>query len=308
MRISIFLFHRVNDSKDPLWPPMTTKRFQEVTRYIAKNHTVIGLDELYEAINGKAIKTNKPLASISFDDGFKDNIEYAAPILSKQGLTATYYVVTSCMDQGRATWTYLLDQLLLGTKMKNIRLDRITDTNLQSAKLQSISNKAKYSFQLKHHLKSADEKYRSEVMEEIKSTLLDVNQENPMMDWKDIRQLISEGFTIGSHTVNHPPLATLEDEERIRFELAFSRQRITDETGITPIAIAYPVGSFDQRTTRLSEEAGYLMGMAVEQRVSNLNEDNMFALPRLELYQENRLKTWLRMKGMQQRIKNMIHS
>ena len=41
-----------------------------------------------------------------FDDGYKDNIEYAAPILRQFKCPASFYVVTDCIDRNVPTWTY----------------------------------------------------------------------------------------------------------------------------------------------------------------------------------------------------------
>ncbi|MBK7956947.1 MAG: polysaccharide deacetylase family protein [Bacteroidetes bacterium] len=44
-----------------------------------------------------------------FDDGYLDNLEYAAPILAKYKVPASFYVVTDCIDQntslGRIYWS-----------------------------------------------------------------------------------------------------------------------------------------------------------------------------------------------------------
>ena len=53
---------------------------------------------------------------ILFDDGYKDNLDFAAPILSRYQCPASFYVVTQCIDQNIPTWTYQVDYLFQYTR------------------------------------------------------------------------------------------------------------------------------------------------------------------------------------------------
>jgi peptidoglycan/xylan/chitin deacetylase (PgdA/CDA1 family) len=129
--------------------------------------------------------------------------------------------------------------------------------------------------------------------------------ENRMMNWNDIRQLDSGGFIIGSHSQTHPMLASLQNETEISDELNKSAQRIQQEIGKFPKTISYPIGSYDERVVRLSAKAGYKYGLAVEQRFFNTGKDEVFKIPRVELYQEPWWKVQLRMNGIYSRVKNL---
>jgi peptidoglycan/xylan/chitin deacetylase (PgdA/CDA1 family) len=61
-------------------------------------------------------------ATIMFDDGYKDNIDYAAPILEKYGCKASFYVVTDCIDKNIPTWTHVLDHTFQYTHINTIDL------------------------------------------------------------------------------------------------------------------------------------------------------------------------------------------
>ena len=66
-------------------------------------------------------------------------------------------------------------------------------------------------------------------------------------------------MTIGSHTVTHPILAALPEDDQHR-ELVDSRERIGQMLGAKPDLLAYPVGgptAFTEVTKRLAREAGY---------------------------------------------------
>jgi peptidoglycan/xylan/chitin deacetylase (PgdA/CDA1 family) len=100
-------------------------------------------------------------------------------------------------------------------------------------------------------------------------------------------------------------LASLQNESEIADELKISAQRIQQEVGRSPRTISYPIGSYDERVVSLSAKAGYQYGLAVEQQFFKPGKDNIFKIPRVELYQEPWWKVQMRMNGIYSRLKNL---
>jgi peptidoglycan/xylan/chitin deacetylase (PgdA/CDA1 family) len=81
----------------------------------------------------------------------------------------------------------------------------------------------------------------------------------PNLTWDDVRTMAGMGFEIGSHTVNHPNLATLSHEETWG-ELIESRQTLEKQLGRPVRWFAYPFGGpgdFRPDQADLVREAGY---------------------------------------------------
>jgi peptidoglycan/xylan/chitin deacetylase (PgdA/CDA1 family) len=88
-----------------------------------------------------------------------------------------------------------------------------------------------------------------------------VGGEDPsFLDWTELRRLESLGFTIGSHTVHHVPLAAVPPDVAYR-ELVDSRRLLSRRLGADVTAIAYPMGSADARVAALAKRAGYVLGL-----------------------------------------------
>src|SRR5438477_9591829 len=121
MIIKNFLFHRVSDDADRLWPPMSTSLFRSLIAYITRQYHVVNLEEYL--LSNERIQTKKRLATILFDDGYKDNIEYAVPILGEYKCPASFYVVSDCIDKNIPTWTYITDYLFQHTRVQALELD-----------------------------------------------------------------------------------------------------------------------------------------------------------------------------------------
>ncbi|MDA3818846.1 MAG: polysaccharide deacetylase family protein [Candidatus Delongbacteria bacterium] len=97
----------------------------------------------------------------------------------------------------------------------------------------------------------------------------------------------------------------LERKELLEGPLNNSGRRIEEETGEFPLTISYPVGSYDKRTIKAAKKAGYKYGLAVHQRFYNPDNDDLFEIPRTELYNETWLKTKMRINGNLERIKKL---
>lgn len=96
---NILMFHRVNSYDfDSLTTP--THGFEETIREISTNYRAISLRELIGKIKNKAKIESKSVA-VTFDDGYKDNFENAAPILLKYGIPATFFVTSGYINSQR---------------------------------------------------------------------------------------------------------------------------------------------------------------------------------------------------------------
>ena len=122
MVIRNFLFHRVSDEPDRLWPPTSTSLFKSIISYLTRRYHVVNLEDYL--LSGETLKTRKKIVAISFDDGYKDNIQYAVPIMKEYKCPASFYVSTNCIDKNIPTWTYVLDFLFQNTKKRDISLER----------------------------------------------------------------------------------------------------------------------------------------------------------------------------------------
>jgi peptidoglycan/xylan/chitin deacetylase (PgdA/CDA1 family) len=305
MVIRNFLFHRVSNEPDLMWPPMKPSLFSEIISHLTRKFSVVPLEHYLD--NPGDFQSKRNLATVLFDDGYKDNIEMAVPILSQHKCPASFYVVTDCIDNNIPTWTYIIDNVILKTKKQRLELgyDFVPEKYKSLLlKLNDLSNPEVK--EVKPWLKKLPNPQRLLIIRSILSQCDDVQMpDNKMMNWNDIRQLDSDGFIIGSHSHTHPMLASLQNESEITEELKLSAQRIQQELGKNPQTISYPVGSYDERVVNLSVQEGYQYGLAVKQQFFSPGKDNVFKIPRVELYQEPWWKVHLRINGIYSRLKKI---
>jgi peptidoglycan/xylan/chitin deacetylase (PgdA/CDA1 family) len=99
----IVAFHRVHEAAvrdDSL--SVNVEMFERHCRFFARHFRVVRLADIVEKLE-RGQPFRRELA-ITFDDGYRDNFEHAAPVLEKLGLPATFFVVTKWMGTGLVPW------------------------------------------------------------------------------------------------------------------------------------------------------------------------------------------------------------
>lgn len=106
------------------------------------------------------------------------------------------------------------------------------------------------------------------------------------LTWEQAKEMSLEGISIQSHTVNHLPLSSLEQEEAA-MELSDSRKIIEARTGQPVRYIAYPEGAYNKSIEELAEKAGYRGGFSIRCGVID-RASHIFRLERIPVFHTHR--------------------
>lgn len=94
----VLLYHRVNNLPyDPLMLSVSPENFEEHLIILKKHFDIISTPELISRLSSNSLKGNE--LSITFDDGYKDNLTYELPIAEKYGIPITIFITTSILDE-----------------------------------------------------------------------------------------------------------------------------------------------------------------------------------------------------------------
>jgi peptidoglycan/xylan/chitin deacetylase (PgdA/CDA1 family) len=91
-KMVIVTFHRVNDQMEPDGITCTAATFEAFCRFFQAHFRIVPLAE--QIAGCRSGRNTAGTLSITFDDGYRDNAEIAAPILRSLDLPATFFVVT----------------------------------------------------------------------------------------------------------------------------------------------------------------------------------------------------------------------
>ena len=118
------------------------------------------------------------------------------------------------------------------------------------------------------------------------------------ISWKQIRMLSREGFSFGSHGINHLFL-TRHDDTKTKDEI-YTSKLILEELLEQPINVfAYPYGNYNARVVHWVRECGYIAAFSLNP-YAPITSDNIYALPRVAIYRSDTMgsfKAKLGLKG-----------
>ncbi len=291
-RLSVLIFHRVLVTRDPLLPEEpSAAEFEARMHWVRRHFNVVPLIEAVERLQSGTLPA-RPLA-ITFDDGYADNYEIAAPILQKLGLTATFFIATGYLDGG----IMFNDSVISAVRGCQSKALNLTELGLGIHALDSIEQRRHAIATLLPPVKVLDPLRRTATVESICQIAKVIPPDALMMTSSQVAALARDGFGIGAHTVTHPILARL-DPVVARQEIDRGRDQL-EEISQTPVRLfAYPNGrpgdDYTAHTTELVKHLGFAAAFTTAHGVAGKNAD-FFQLPRFTPWDLGELKFGARM-------------
>lgn len=263
--------------------------FDEQVRNLKKKFNPITLKEyLFRRAKNQTLPDYSVV--ITFDDGFKNNYEYAFPILQKWGVSAVFYISTNFIGKSEMLWTEEIIYRINHTHKPLLKVwlnDAESIFYLKSAQeRENASNWLRG--RLKHSRKPAVLKILQQIREQLDDVSLELDELDKLryqfMTWEDVNEMLAGGMEIGSHTHNHFILSQL-DEAECRDELRRSKELIEKNTGQECLLFSYPNGrqtDFSARDKKILKELGYACATTQIGHMNNYNTD-LFELGRLNI-------------------------
>jgi peptidoglycan/xylan/chitin deacetylase (PgdA/CDA1 family) len=251
--------------------------------YLGRHFRVVALDHLVQRLEEGRPQEHDEVV-LTFDDGLMNNATVAYPVLSRLAMPATFFVCPGLIDSGRWLWTYETR-----CRLRSLTAQRLSvlAASLPCAMLTEDG--------ILEWMKTLDLQSRQAAEEKIRQATPEFqhNAEDreacELMDWNTLGSLDPEIITIGSHTLTHPILPTLPEQE-IDFELAESRRLLEAKLNRPVNYFCYPNGSHDQRTQRAAQQS-YKAAVTVENGVVTSAAD-VHGLPRIPATRDCALMAW----------------
>ena len=274
---------------------VTASQFENQMRELKRNWNPVSAGQLRQSIEGGEPLPDRAVI-VTFDDGFRNNLTVAAPILEKYQIPAVVFITTDMIGTGKLIWAVELIERLVSWKQTQFSLgstmytlpppntpERTWVVSEMMGAIRTLSS---------HQSQALTERVWNE-------TTLDLDtpwkkELYEFMNWDEVRQIHRRGFTIGAHTVTHPILSNLEPDE-LEVELSTSSiliekelcnlheqaeakeldelkgfvEQVKKESDIKIDTIAYPFGSeydYSDRVIDKARELGYRLGFTLTER------------------------------------------
>ncbi len=197
----------------------------------------ISMDDVAAGCDGKELP---PRAyALTFDDGFANNQEVAAPELLQRGLHATFYVTHDFIDGGGVSWTDQMEEALES-------FSGTVDWWGRPCSLETPADKREFLDWVRSVVKTSPDMDPYAQAETLRGAL-GAGEFTPdasldaKMSWAQVARLHEDGFIVGNHGKTHRMFEFLSPES-LREELAACQSALGNAIGAVPRHASYPEG------------------------------------------------------------------
>lgn len=279
-----FNFHRIGDAQNCRYDPhvfsCSVDDLKEHLIFIKKNFEVINQQRFIDIINSRQV-VNKPLAYITFDDGYADNYQLAFPILSAMNIPATFFVATGLIESATIPWW---DEI--AWHIKHCTLDELKLSSWHHAIALSKTTTNKNIREVLSQFKSASTDIAEQLLELRQATgLTIVDYTSEFMTWAHITEMESAGMTIGAHSHSHRIFSSLNAKE-LSHELSHAKKLLEAKLVNDVLSISYPVGNASTYNKGMFDEIerqGYQLAFTFRYFINQQVNANKFQLGRFSI-------------------------
>jgi peptidoglycan/xylan/chitin deacetylase (PgdA/CDA1 family) len=234
----ILYYHRVNDDGDPFFPAISTVLFRREMEFLARNYRVVSLDHVMNHLDGEVSET---VMAITFDDGYQDNFTQAFPILQRLGIPATIFLTTGSIDSREPLWFEQLSLALKKTEREELSLEMNPAMHFSIRTLEERLDCNNRVHETLRYLPDVERRRWLEIIHRSLGVKHDRERHDKMLTWEQIRLMRSHRIEFGGHTVSHPFLSRVPDDEAER-EISGCKTRIENKLQCPVAYFAYPNG------------------------------------------------------------------
>ena len=279
--------HRVSPDVNHFYPPLRPDLFDELVAYLREHFEITTYDRLREQ------KNDKPPLVLSFDDGYYDFLEHAAPILAKYSVPANQNLVCDCLVSGKPIWNVQLYDFLNQAPSKllaELRFPGWDGGNLTG----SITHRAQLGLALSRLLKNLSRKERMVQWRQIESLMerCDNLRFTPVLSVEDARA-VAKNHQVGVHSFEHDSMA-FENDDFFARDVLRCREYFRDQLRLPLNTYAFPNGSYRNNQVQHLLEASFEHILLVDEQFGAVSSP---VQPRLTFYGDSSPELRLRSLG-----------
>lgn len=278
---AVLMYHRVLPESEArrlfVEPGMyvTPATFARHLDWLMREFEVLPLGEIVDRI-----AAGEPLprgaCALSFDDGWRDNLIHALPVLVERRLPATVFVVSDRVGTEGAFWPDELARRLASVpEPERVAIFRRAGLELAGASLSALLDR----------MKRMNEADREGVLEVIRRETRDpIGAERELLDWSELDRLADGGVAIESHAASHAILTGVP-RASLRSELERSLAALRARGHARGALLAYPSGAFDAAVVAEARAAGYRAGFTTQVGLASGGSDPLLQ-PRVAVHED----------------------
>ena len=287
---SIFLFHGVVPNNNFQVRNYNKKHiskdfFVSFIKNISKVGSPVTMNEIIFANKNKQ-KLPPYSFAITFDDGFENNYNFAAPILDNFKVPATFYVATNFINNNVMSWIDQIELVVENIKHNFIKMPwgKYEIINNRSSKIKFLES---VRFNVKNNPNIDPFEIVNIIYDQLNLKVIQTHNDllTKMMSWDQLDKLNNnEFFTIGGHSHSHAILSFLKKQEMER-EVKLSLKFLWEKGKIKTNHYSYPEGlanSYNQDVIKVLKKNNILCSPSAIHGTNNIYT-NLFKLRRINV-------------------------
>lgn len=266
--VRMLMHHGIGEGYD-------AKALDEQVSWLKARHPILPFHEVADRL-----RQQKPLPDfavvLTFDDGLRNNLTEASPVLLKHQVPATFFVCPGLIEGNQWVWTYEVRE-----KLKSLSQEQLRELGRRCSGTACDTIDAFVAW-----MKKQSNARRQEALEAVRAATSGFevtavhHREYDLAGWDELRGLDRRLITIGSHTMSHPILSSLTDIE-LENELKASKQALLAQGLVEDkrTLLCYPDGNHDARVLACARQH-YLAACSTRKGLITAASDP-FAMPRI---------------------------
>lgn len=221
---------------------ITARAFGQHLRYLSQKYRIVSLGSLLKRIDNDEPMQGKEVA-LTFDDGLKNNFTVAYPMLKQLNIPATFFVCPGLVSDQKWIWTHEFRQRLvhISNAGKSDLLKELLAEYNYSLSENYVEDVVRWVKTLPIKKRNLIENAVADVSKSFSPTK-NQNEEYDIASWDDIKSVNPDIISIGSHTLRHPILTSLGNEE-LNQEIHGSKQILEEKLQRSVDSFCYPNGT-----------------------------------------------------------------
>jgi peptidoglycan/xylan/chitin deacetylase (PgdA/CDA1 family) len=264
--LTVLMFHRVLPAESLAYQlaerefTFSTTGFDRCLEFVCSHYNVVTLQEVHAAAKNGADLPRNPVL-ITFDDGWRDTVLHAEPLLKKHKMTAVMFLSTEVLDLESCRWWQ--DALVAVMAGASSRQRLLAEIKRDSAFILP-TDPVEGGRALVARLASLPAVERRALLELAQPGVFDAITERQMLTHDDLRRIDGSVIELGGHGHTHAPLTQATDAQA---ELKTSMERLRS-LGKAPLSMSFPHGAMNESLVSDAHKAGFELVFTSEPTVS----------------------------------------
>lgn len=298
----ISMYHYTRDLQHSRYPQikgLDKPLFREQIEFMKSNFNIVTMEQVIEAVQGKAKLPEKALL-LTFDDGYIDNYTFALPVLEEFKVQGSFFIpgktfsTHQLLDVNKVH--YILASANIYELVEDVKkeMDYYRGREFDYASTDELFHEyakenrfdVKETIFVKRMLQTVlPESLRNTISSNLFKKYVGVTEEQLAyelyMTEEQIRTMKRHGMFIGIHGYDHYWLGNLS-EEQMKQDVSMSLDTLDEFIDRKQWVMCYPYGNYNQNVLDYIKSQGACVGLTTEVRVADVKKDNGLILPRFD--------------------------